>query len=166
MLRPSCASEPRISCQSQIARPSATLPAAGTVVTLMKTPTMALDLSMAMASTPAAPARRATMNDHLSGRQMKFVCGRSRVTMSASKSPTWRPTHASAVMTAMAAQKVQTRSANERPARCHSRIARPTQVAATAANSGPTTIAPTTSTDESVRTAIEARAVAMTRNAR
>ena len=59
-------------------RPSARLPAAGTVVTLMKTPTIGWRSSVARASAPAAPATSATMNDHRSGCQMKPVFGRGR----------------------------------------------------------------------------------------
>ncbi len=70
---PSCAADPVISAVSKTARPRARFPAAGTVVTEMKTPTMALVLSVARASTPAVPASSATMNDHRSGRQMKPV---------------------------------------------------------------------------------------------
>ena len=43
------------------------LPAAGTVVTEMKTPVSAQDFRDVRDSTPAVAAMRATMNDHLSG---------------------------------------------------------------------------------------------------
>ena len=79
--------EPRISDGAQVPSARARLPAAGTVVTEMKTPTIALARAVDRASTPAAPAISATMNDHRSGCQMKPVCGRGRVTISAVTRP-------------------------------------------------------------------------------
>ena len=63
--------------------------------------------------------------------------------------------------------------ANAKPSTSRRRLAqaspqrantRPVHTAATVPNSGPTTIAPTTSTEESVITATDARIVASTRN--
>ena len=67
MLTPSCSALPRTSVICPNARPSATLPAAGTVVTEMKTPASPPTRADVSDSTPAAPAMTATMNDHLSG---------------------------------------------------------------------------------------------------
>ena len=58
---------PQISCHSPKVSPNATLPAAGTVVTEMKTPESPPTLAHVRERTPAAAAITATMNDHLSG---------------------------------------------------------------------------------------------------
>ena len=67
MLTPSCSALPRTSASCPNARPSAMLPAAGTVVTEMKAPASAPTRADVSESTPAEPAMTATMNDHLSG---------------------------------------------------------------------------------------------------
>ena len=67
MLSASCGSAAPDLVQRPNASPSATLPAAGTVVTEMKTPGQAADLAEVSDRTPAAAAMTATMNDHLSG---------------------------------------------------------------------------------------------------
>ena len=58
---------PTTSWATPKARPSATLPAAGTVVTEMKTPESPPTFAEVRDRTPAAAAMTATMNDHLSG---------------------------------------------------------------------------------------------------
>src|SRR4051794_10962543 len=67
-LMASCMVLPQISWLAPKARPRATLPAAGMVVTEMKTPDSPPVLAEVRESTPAAPAMTATMNDHLSGK--------------------------------------------------------------------------------------------------
>ncbi len=166
MFTPSWVADPTISLRSQKASPSARLPAAGTVVTLMKTPTIVAVFSIASASAPAAPAIRATMNDHLSGCQMKPVFGRGRVTSSTVIIPAIRATSASTVTTAMANAKDSTRSRRLRAASPQRASTIPAATPATAAYSGPTTIAPTTRIEESVITAIAASITASTRKIR
>ena len=139
------------------------MPAAGTVVTLMKTPTIVEVFSMASASTPAAPATRATTNDHMSGCQMKPVFGRGFVIISASIAPVNRANSASSATTPTAKAKLSTSSRRLRPTSPHRANTIPTEAAAIALNSGPTTIAPTTRTAESVITAMAARITASTR---
>ena len=95
------------------------MPAAGTVVTLMKTPTMVAVFSMASARTPAAPATSATTNDHMSGCQMKPVFGRGRVIISASSAPVRLTSQASTATTATANAKLKTSSCRLRPASPH-----------------------------------------------
>ena len=73
---------------------------------------------------------------------------------------------AASMMTTMANANVHSRVAALRAARRQRPRAMPVQIAAMTANSGPTTIAPTTRTAESVMTAMLARAVAMQRNTR
>ena len=63
----SCRPLPRISSLTPKARPKATFPAAGTVVTEMNTPERPPTLADVSDNTPAAAAMTATMNDHLSG---------------------------------------------------------------------------------------------------
>ncbi|SIM75782.1 Uncharacterised protein [Mycobacteroides abscessus subsp. abscessus] len=164
--RPSWEAEPAISAAEPMATPRARLPAAGTVVTEMKTPTIALVLSVVWAHTPAAPASRATTKDQMSGRQMKPVWGRARVTSSGVKAPACRAAKAATATTAVTRAKLQTSSHRARPASRHRPSTAPVHAAATTEKSGPTTIAPTTSTAESVSTAIPARATAMSRNTR
>ena len=67
MLMPSWAALPATSCQLPNTAATATLPDAGIVVTEMKTPTIAMDLELVMARTPAAAAITATINDHQFG---------------------------------------------------------------------------------------------------
>src|SRR4051812_599067 len=164
MLIASCAADPSISWRSQNASPRARLPAAGTGGTLMKTPTMVAERETARARAPAAPASSATTKDHWSGCQMKPVLGRARVTSSTVTRPAQRANSASSAITAIAKANENSRSRRPRPIIPGRRSAMPALAAATALYSGPTTIAPTTSTAESVITAIEARATARTRN--
>src|SRR5690348_7000164 len=70
MLTASWATEPVTSSHRPSPTATAAYPAAGTVVTEMKTPTSADDLPAVTDRTPAAPASSATMNDHLSGLTM------------------------------------------------------------------------------------------------
>ena len=51
------------------------LAAAGIVVTETRTPTSAPDLAEVSDSTPAMPAKKATMNENASGLEMKSVSG-------------------------------------------------------------------------------------------
>ena len=148
-----------------MARATQKSPAAGTVVTEMKTPTSALLRPAVVESTPAAPASTATTSDQWSGRQMKPVSGRGAATVDASNQPTATARSDSRVVTAMARANPRT----SRPrARAESRgrpRASPTDRAATALNSGPTTMAPTTRIAESVTTATDAISVARQRKA-
>ena len=63
----SCRALDRISSLAPNAIPRAMLPAAGTVVTEMKTPAKPPDRAEVSDRTPAVPAMTATMKDHLSG---------------------------------------------------------------------------------------------------
>ena len=63
----SCSALRQISLVAPKAIASAILPAAGTVVTEMKTPVRPPALAEVSDKAPAAPAMTATMNDHLSG---------------------------------------------------------------------------------------------------
>ena len=49
--------------------------AAGIVVTEIRTPTRAPDFALVSESTPAVPAKAATMNENSSGWEMKSVSG-------------------------------------------------------------------------------------------
>ena len=71
---PSCAPASAASGYAPVARVSAAVPSAGTVVTEMKTPTSAPDFSVVSDSTPAAPASTATTSDQPFGLTMKSVC--------------------------------------------------------------------------------------------
>ncbi len=133
-------------------------------MTLMKTPTMVAERATASASAPAAPASSATMNDHLSGCQMKPVLGRGRVISSRVIRPVQRATSASSATTATANANENSSSRRPRVISPQRASAMPALAAATALYSGPTTIAPTTRTAESVITAIAASATAITRN--
>ena len=66
-LMPSWASDNQVSCQSPSTAPTATLPAAGMVVTEMNTPTRAEDLLDVSESIPAAPATTAVMIENQPG---------------------------------------------------------------------------------------------------
>ena len=125
---------------------------------------MALARLVVIASTPAAPASSATMNDQRSGCRMKPVCGRGRVTMSAVTSPVRPATRLSSATTTTETTTPDTSTRTARPVRPPRPNTSPVAIAATVPNSGPTTIAPTTSTAESVMTAIAARTVASTKN--
>lgn len=104
------------------------------------------------------------MNDHVSGCQMNPVLGRGRVMSSSVIIPVARATTARTSTTATAKANESTSSRTLRSTSPHRRSTRPAEIAAIALNSGPTTIAPTTRTDESVITAIAASATASTRN--
>ena len=67
MLISSCNALPDTSDQAPNAMPTATFPAAGTVVTEMNTPDRPPTLLAISDSTPAAAAITATITDHLSG---------------------------------------------------------------------------------------------------
>ena len=58
---------PQTSCETAERQPRAMLPAAGTVVTEMKTPERPPTFAEVSESTPAAAAMIATTSDHLSG---------------------------------------------------------------------------------------------------
>ena len=66
-LTASWAALPRASDQSAYASATATLAAAGTVVTEIRTPTRAPDLAAVSETIPAMPARKAITNDSGSG---------------------------------------------------------------------------------------------------
>jgi len=141
------------------------LPAAGTVVTEMNTPTRALERPAVSDSVPAVPASSATTKDHRSGFQMNAVSGRGAVSEPGSIQPAARAARAKSAVIAMARAKPSTSSRRPPATSRHSRRARPVATAATAPNSGPTTIAPTTSTEESSTTAMPAIIVARVRKA-
>ncbi len=168
MLMPSWASGPAdLVGAPTTASPRARLPAAGTVVTLMKTPTMVAVFWIARASAPAAPATSATMNDHLSGCQMKPVLGRGWVIISGVIKPSARAEQGQHRHHRDGERERQHQQPQAAPDQAPAAAARSRRdAAATAANSGPTTIAPTTSTAESVITAIAARITASTRKIR
>ena len=131
----------------------------------MNTPTRAEALPAVSEMTPATPARTATTKDQWSGCQMKPVSGRARVTASGVTHPPARASRArtattsTAVANDAASSPIARRVISSRPRTT------PVAAAAIAANSGPTTIAPTTSTEESVMTAIDASATATIMNA-
>jgi hypothetical protein len=105
---PSWAAEPPICGGAQTAIDNARSPAAGTVVTEMKTPTKAFARPAVCDRTPAQPARTATTADHLSGRQMKPVSGRAAVTSPASIQPTARARTAASMVRLSATRGHQT----------------------------------------------------------
>jgi hypothetical protein len=80
-------------------------PAAGTVVTEMKTPDSPPTRADVRDSTPAAAAMTATMNDHLSGLWTNPVAGRSAVTDAAVTHPRPRAARAAMVVSAIARKK-------------------------------------------------------------
>ncbi len=71
----SCAAAPPSSCQSRKAPATATLAAAGMVVTEISTPIRAPDLAAVRESTPAVPARTAPSTEKRSGCEMNCVSG-------------------------------------------------------------------------------------------
>ena len=74
-LIPSWVADSRAPCQLPTAKLSATVPAAGTVVTEMNTPTRVDDFAAVSDSTPAVPASSAMTNDQPFGWRMNAVAG-------------------------------------------------------------------------------------------
>ena len=99
------------------------------------------------------------------GCQMKPVSGRARVTASGVTHPPARASRASTATTSTAVANDAASSPIARRVISSRPRTTPVAAAAIAANSGPTTIAPTTSTEESVMTAIDASATATIVNA-
>src|SRR3712207_492504 len=117
-LSSSCAPDPRICWESQTDIDRARSPAAGTVVTEMKTPTSAFERPAVWDSTPAQPASTATTADHLSGRQMKPVSGLAPVTSTRLIQSDALASSASSVVTTMAKAKPFTRRRRDMADQC------------------------------------------------
>src|SRR3954447_24893608 len=86
-LTASWAIAPRHSDQSASAAATPMLAAAGIVVTEISTPISAPDLAEVSESTPAAPAKQATMKEKSSGLEMNWVSGCSEPLKPGSSSP-------------------------------------------------------------------------------
>ncbi len=71
MLTASCPADARATSQSPVVVATTDIPAAGTVVTEMKTPISAADFDVTSDSMPAAPASSATTNENGPTRKMK-----------------------------------------------------------------------------------------------
>ena len=140
-------------------------PAAGTVVTEMNTPTSAADLADTSDSMPAAPASSATTNDSGPTWKMKSTSVSSRVLRSVIQ-PSASPLNTKAAVTVIATGKPTSRAIDARRARYIRRRTSATASAASGPNSGPTTMAPTTVTGESVITPTAAIMQARHRNNR
>ncbi len=91
-------------------------PAAGTVVTEMKTPTSAADFADTSDSMPAAPANNATTNDSGPTWKMKSTSDSSRV-LSTVIQPTASPASTPSAVTSIATGKPTSRAAAARRAR-------------------------------------------------
>ncbi len=124
--------------QSPIVAATTANPAAGTVVTEMKTPTNAADFADTNESIPAAPASSATTNENGPTWKMKSTPCSSRVLVSSTQPKASNPNVAPAV-TAMATGKPMSSAAEARRASDMRRRTSATANAASGPNSGPTT---------------------------
>ena len=102
----------------------------------------------------------------MSGCQMKSVLGRGRVTITGSIAPTARASERQHRHHGDREREAEHQQPQAPPDQPPPASTIPTDAAAIALNSGPTTIAPTTRIAESVITAIAASMTASTRNTR
>ena len=142
------------------------LAAAGIVVTEISTPMSAPDFAVDSDSIPAIPAQRATNTVNTSGLAMMRASSWSSWLKLAGASPVALKSAVAASAAAMASGKPTASARPERSASPARRWIAATQTPAIGPNSGPTTIAPTTSTELSSRIAAAASSVASTMKAR
>ena len=131
----------------------------------MNTPTSAADLADTSDSMPAAPASSATTNDSGPTWKMKSTSVSSRVLRSVIQ-PSASPPNTKAAVAAIATGKPTSSAIDARRAKFIRRRTSATASAASGPNSGPTTMAPTTVTGESVTTPTAAIMQARHRNIR
>src|SRR4051812_26084548 len=164
-LTASCAADWAATAQSPTVAATTAKPAAGTVVTEMKTPTSAADFAETNDNMPAAPANNATTNDSGPTWKMKSTSDSSWV-LPKEIQPTASPASTPSAVTSIATGKPTKSAAAARRERYIRRRTSATASAASGPNSGPTTMAPTTVTGESLTTPTAAIRHARHRNIR